>query len=75
MSILIEIILFFIPRFITEDVAVALRPDGDYDLVCAMCDIKEGERLDGVVTIDSFTFLGWALCISDYDELEVRPWP
>ena len=31
-STLIQILLFFIPRFITEDVAVALRPDGDYDI-------------------------------------------
>ena len=79
MSILIEIILFFIPRFITEDVAVALRPDGDYDLVCAMCDIdfEGGEKYDGVVTLDLFTFLGWAwpVGLSEYTEMEVRPWP
>lgn len=79
MSILIEIILFFIPRFITEDVAVALRPDGDYDLVCAMEDInfESGERYDGVITLNSFTFLGWAFPVGymDTDHIEVRPWP
>ena len=79
MSILIEIILFFIPRFITEDVAVELRPDGDYDIVCAMCDIdfENGEYYDGVITLDSFTFLGWAWPVdaSGYAEMGVRPWP
>ena len=79
MSVLIEIILFFIPRFITEDVAVALRPDGDYDLVCAMRDIdfEGGEQYDGVVTLNSFTFLWWAwpVGLSEYMEMEVRAWP
>lgn len=79
MSILIEIILFFIPRFITEDVAVALRPDGDYDLVCSLRDIdfEGGEKYDGVVTLNSFTFLGWAwpVGLSDCTEMEVRAWP
>lgn len=79
MSTLIQILLFFIPRFITDDVAVALRPDGDYDLVCAMEDIdyEAGERYDGVVTLDSFTFLGWAwpVGLSSRVEMDVRPWP
>lgn len=78
-STLIQILLFFIPRFITEDVAVALRPDGDYDLVCAMEDIdyEAGEHYDGVVTIESFTFLGWAwpVGLSSRVEMDVRPWP
>lgn len=78
-STLIQILLFFIPRFITEDVAVALRPDGDYDLVCAMEDIdyEAGECYDGVITMNSFTFLGWAwpVGLSDRVEMDVRPWP
>ena len=79
MSTLIQILLFFIPRFITEDVAVALRPDGDYDLVCAMEDVdfEAGECYDGVITMNSFTFLGWAwpVGLSSRVEMDVRPWP
>lgn len=54
-----------VPRFITEEVALAHVGPGrdwdDYHLVCSLSAVRPGERFDGVATVDSFTWLGMGL--------------
>jgi len=66
-------VLFFVPRFVTEDVALEIDGDDEYSVVCPMALIEDGERYDAVVTATSFIFMfwGWAVRI----ESEIRPWP
>lgn len=70
---LIDALLFCIPRFITEDVALELTDEGDYEIVCSMSDIEPGERFDGVVEVTSLAFMWWAY--APQINGEVRPWP
>lgn len=69
-----QVFLFFLPHVVTEDVAVQRRPDGDYDMVCAMSALFEDEELDGVVTVTSLAFMFWSFPLSSPDD-EIRPWP
>ena len=67
-----------IPRFITEDVALAFMGGGaidnvdSYAIVCAMADIEPGERFDAIATVDAFQFLGFGMT---YRIGNVRLWP
>lgn len=64
-------ILFFIPHFITEDVAVQLTADG-YLPVISMDAVEGGEVFDGVVTMRSIAFLFWAFPFGTVGD--VRAW-
>lgn len=53
---------YLIPRFITEDVAVAMVGSGDnwdtFEIVCSMEDVEPGERFDGIAEVDAFMWFG-----------------
>ncbi|MEN6629839.1 MAG: hypothetical protein ABFC42_09355 [Sulfuricella sp.] len=70
-----EIILFFVHRFITEEVALELRPDGDYEIVCAMVAVEPGEIFDGIVTVTSFVFMVWGFTLKIENGGTIKPWP
>ncbi len=46
---------YLIPRFITEDVAVAMVGS---EIVCSMEDVEPGERFDGIADVDAFMWFG-----------------
>lgn len=60
-----------VPRFLTEDVAVASRGDVP-DVVCSMLDIEPGEEFAGIATVRSFTWFG--LCFLPRQIGAIRPW-
>lgn len=67
----------FVPRFLTEDVALRFVGDdrtdlGSYDIVCCMNDVQPGEAFDAVATVDSF---GWLNIGITARVRNVRPWP
>ena len=49
------------PRFINEYAACTIRPDGQYEPVCSVDDLEEGEIPEGVVLMSLFNFFGFAL--------------
>lgn len=53
---------YLIPRFITEDVAVAMVGSGGnwdaFEIVCSMEDVEPGERFDGIAEVDAFMWFG-----------------
>ena len=53
---------YLIPRFITEDVAVAMVGGGEnwdaFEIVCSMEDVASGERFDGIAEVDAFMWFG-----------------
>lgn len=63
---------FIMPRFITEEVALELTPEG-YLPVIPISQVEPGEKFDGVVTMWSFNLFGFALFPRTVGE--VRPWP
>ncbi|AUR92477.1 hypothetical protein NVP1173O_01, partial [Vibrio phage 1.173.O._10N.261.55.A11] len=50
-----------IPRFITEDVALAYGDDDMLHPICALSDIQDGEHYDEVAAFRSFNLFGVAL--------------
>lgn len=50
-----------IPRFITEDVALRLNENDEYEVVCSMKDLGEYEQADAVMSMTSFNLFGLAL--------------
>ncbi|MFA5387904.1 MAG: hypothetical protein WC322_06005 [Candidatus Paceibacterota bacterium] len=70
-----DLFLFFVPRFITEEVAVSRCPDGTYELECAMHALEDGERYDGVVDLDVFVFMHFCVVKQGPRAMEVKPWP
>lgn len=69
-----ETILFFIPHFVTEDVAVLRRADGDLDIVCSMDALDPDDVFDGVARVKCFTWfgMGWTYRLTD---TKIRSWP
>lgn len=63
----------YFPRFITEDVALVLDADGDYEVVCCMDDLEPGERYDAVVQMSAFNF--FSIAIFSRQTGDIRPWP
>lgn len=53
---------YLIPRFITEDVAVAMVGSVDnwdaFEIVCSMEDVASGERFDGIAEVGAFMWFG-----------------
>ena len=53
---------YLIPRFITEDVAVAMVGGWEnwdaFEIVCSMEDVEPGERFDGIAEVDAFMWFG-----------------
>lgn len=70
-----EVILFFIPRFIDDEVVLNELPGGDYEIICSLIDVKEGELFDGITTVQVFAFMFWAFPygVKEVDGLEIRP--
>lgn len=69
---LARIIDIVTPRFISED--VALIDVGDqYEPVCSMNDIHDGERFDAIATFRSFNLFGLAIFPKMIGK--VRPYP
>lgn len=60
-----------VPRFITEDCAVEELEDS-YHVVMPMSCLYEGERYDGIATMQSFTWLGMAFFAKQVGD--IRPW-
>lgn len=75
MKLIKRILEIVIPRFTTEDVALQRTQPGNswecFDIVCAMDDVQEYERFDGIATVDSFVFLGIGFT---YKIANFRPW-
>ena len=59
---LIECILFLIPRYITDRVALVQGDNGEWTVFCLECQVEESEKLmiDSYGTIKTFTWLGFA---------------
>lgn len=50
-----------VPRFITEYAACRILPNGQFEPICAVADLREDEVPDGVVLINMFNFFGIAV--------------
>lgn len=61
-----------IPRFVTEDVALAGNEQQGYRIVCCVDDIEPDERFDGIATIKCFNLFGFGLFPQQVGE--VRSW-
>jgi len=61
----VELIKFIVdiltPRFITEEVAVLVLENGDYQPICQFIHLRPGEYYDKKVTIRTFNFFGFGL--------------
>lgn len=71
---LYEVIMFLIPHFVTEDVAVVWGMDGELTVVCSMDAVEPDETFDGVARVQCFTLFGWAWFYKFVDT-KVRSWP
>lgn len=69
----VQVLLFFTPRFVTEDVAVNKTDDGNFIIVCCMDDVLPHEVFDGILATKSLVFMCWGFLWTV--EEQVRPWP
>lgn len=60
-----EDILFFIPRFVTEDVAVIRNADGTFEVVCTVDALDDDDYYNDVIRIRAFTWFWFSVWIGD----------
>lgn len=56
-----RLIDILIPRFLTEDVALRLNENNEYEVLCSIRDLGEWEQVDAVMSMTSFNLFGLAL--------------
>lgn len=75
MKFLIELLLFCIPRYTTEEVALKANETlGRFDIVCSMCYILPDEKYDAIAVINVFTWFWYRRPILG-EAVSIRPWP
>ena len=62
---LINTALFFIPHFVTEDVAVIRNSDGTFETVCTVEALENDDYYDDVIRVKAFTWFGWNIWLGD----------
>jgi hypothetical protein len=67
-------ILFFVPRFVTDELAVDVLPGGDFVVAGVLADLPPGERHDGVIKVTSLVWMTMGVMVAA-GEPEVRTWP
>lgn len=67
---LMDAAIFFIPRFVTEYVAVAEREDGSLFTLCPLDQIQDGDEIVGKIKVKSIAWLGMGLLPKSDGELE-----
>lgn len=70
---LFECLLFFVPRFVNEDVAVRINKDHNTYFCSTLDLVKPGEKFDGITTACFFTWLGFHAPVDLHNRM--RPWP
>lgn len=65
-----DVVKFFIPRFITEYVAVAECEDGSLFTLCPLNQIQSGDKVVGKIKVKSIAWLGMGLLPKSDGELE-----
>lgn len=59
------IILFFIPRFVTEDVAIIRTSDYTFDVVCTVDALEDDDYYNDVIHVKAFTWFGVNVWLGD----------
>lgn len=54
----IDAAMFFIPRFITEYVAVAEREEGSLFILCPLNQVQDGDEIVGKIKVKSIAWIG-----------------
>lgn len=68
-----DVVLFFIPHFVTEDVAVIRRRDGELDPVCSLDAIEDDDIFDGIASVTCLAWFGYGFSLSPSKD-SFRPW-
>lgn len=63
---------WLVPRFVTEEVALRLNDDGNYEIVCAVSDLEDYEIPDATTTVTCFNLFGYGLFPKHDGMIKVR---